>query len=668
MSERYQRLFSLPEKLYADGAPVLIAAGALLKDTQTGAVLALMKFQNIGREPIRALTVRVTAFDTVGQEIGETREHHYLDLDAQRDGFFGQKEPVRLSSPLSRAFSAAVTEAVFADGAVWSDPAAQWQPLETPGKLADELGDPELVKQYRITYGTNCRSAFRNDRDLWFCPCGALNRQEDDPCHVCGKSRALLMALDLDELSADRDARLEQERLAREEEERRKAEKRALWLGRLHRVTHPVTAFVKKRWKPLLAAAAACVAAVLLITQLGIPYAKYRAAESLLEAGQYQEAVKGFQSLGSFLDSPDRIVEVRKQERYDKAAALRDEGNYSMAIRAFEALGDFSDSPQQVEAIKEQQKDDAYQEAVKLYRDGELDKAISAFTKLGDYKDSKKQLAQAEIDKKEGVYKQAKEALSAGDSRGAYELFQSIPGYRDVDALLKENEALAREAGYAPYKEKGAVLTFGSYEQDGDSSNGGEAIQWLVLDSREDSVLVISRYALANRDYHDTDTDVTWETCSLRAWLNDDFFPAAFTEGERAAVLTTEVDNGTDQRYASGGNAAGGNNTRDKVFLLSGQEAVSLLQDRTCSATDAARSGSFTYGLGEPHCYWWLRSPGEYQSWAECVLDTGGMDSRSVDFSMSRRHLSVRPALWLDLAVFTGLQTQTREAAQEETA
>jgi len=36
MNERYTRVFSLPENLYATGSPVVIAAGALLKDNQTG--------------------------------------------------------------------------------------------------------------------------------------------------------------------------------------------------------------------------------------------------------------------------------------------------------------------------------------------------------------------------------------------------------------------------------------------------------------------------------------------------------------------------------------------------------------------------------------------------------------------------------------------------------
>ncbi len=89
MSERYTRLFSLPENLYAEGAPVLIAAGALLKDNQTGNVLAQLKFKNIGFKTIKAIKVRITLLDTVGRSLGNPITYQYLDLSASRDSEFG---------------------------------------------------------------------------------------------------------------------------------------------------------------------------------------------------------------------------------------------------------------------------------------------------------------------------------------------------------------------------------------------------------------------------------------------------------------------------------------------------------------------------------------------------------------------------------------------------
>ena len=74
MSERYSRLFTLPENLYAAGSPVVIAAGALLKDNQTGKVIAQLKMRNISPKPIKAATVSIHPLDTVGNPLGGKTE------------------------------------------------------------------------------------------------------------------------------------------------------------------------------------------------------------------------------------------------------------------------------------------------------------------------------------------------------------------------------------------------------------------------------------------------------------------------------------------------------------------------------------------------------------------------------------------------------------------
>ena len=76
MSERYSKLFSLPENLYTTGAPVVIAAGALLKDNQSGNVLAQLKLQNINSQTIKAATVQIFPMDTAGDAIDESITYH----------------------------------------------------------------------------------------------------------------------------------------------------------------------------------------------------------------------------------------------------------------------------------------------------------------------------------------------------------------------------------------------------------------------------------------------------------------------------------------------------------------------------------------------------------------------------------------------------------------
>lgn len=67
MNERYTKLYNTPQNLYINGAPVVIIAGALLKDNESGRVLGQLKFKNIDVAAIIALTVQITTFDSAGR-------------------------------------------------------------------------------------------------------------------------------------------------------------------------------------------------------------------------------------------------------------------------------------------------------------------------------------------------------------------------------------------------------------------------------------------------------------------------------------------------------------------------------------------------------------------------------------------------------------------------
>lgn len=214
MSERYTRLFTLPGSLYAQGSPLIILAGALLKDNQTGRVLAQLKFKNVGTKSVKAVKVSVTPLDAAGMENGQPVEHQYLDLHAARDGEFGQKEPIPFPDPTTRAFRGAITQVVFTDGSLWGPAEGAWEVLSPTRTLESVLRDQELCKEYQIQYGANCRVFPREEAGLWQCACGAWNRQEEESCHACGKNLDQLKGFDLEQLKASRDARAEKERQA----------------------------------------------------------------------------------------------------------------------------------------------------------------------------------------------------------------------------------------------------------------------------------------------------------------------------------------------------------------------------------------------------------------------------------------------------------------------
>lgn len=196
----------------------------------------------------------------------------------------------------------------------------------------------------------------------------------------------------------------------------------------------------------------------------------------------------------------------------------------------------------------------------------------------------------------------------------------------------------------------GDYITFGVYEQDNDTSNGQEDIEWQVLDIQNGKVLVVSKYALDSKPYNaeyarPNVTDVTWETCSLRTWLNTDFIRMAFSEKEKAMIPTVKVT--ADKNPVFDTNP--GNDTQDRVFLLSSNEANQYFDSdgaRGCQPTDyAVANGVPKYYNG--NCYWWLRSPGNTKG-VIAVVEYNGHNS----VGGSSAHLddyAIRPALWIEL-------------------
>ena len=208
----------------------------------------------------------------------------------------------------------------------------------------------------------------------------------------------------------------------------------------------------------------------------------------------------------------------------------------------------------------------------------------------------------------------------------------------------------------------GGIVTFGRYEQDGNEENGPEEIEWVVLDVQDGKALLLSKYGLEAKPYNTEYTDVTWETCTLRAWLNSDFLNKAFSAEEQSAILTTTVDNSSSQGY-NDLISIDGNNTQDKIFLLSYAEANRYLsvkywkeddgnntKSRVAPTDYAIETGAYSTDNyqtadGKPAGWWWLRMPGLSNFDAPYVHNGGSLYYEAV----FRDYGVVRPAFWLNL-------------------
>lgn len=216
------------------------------------------------------------------------------------------------------------------------------------------------------------------------------------------------------------------------------------------------------------------------------------------------------------------------------------------------------------------------------------------------------------------------------------------------------------------------TVYFGSYMQSEDTSVK-KPIKWRVLSVNGDDAFLLADKILDYEKYNEVREDVTWETCTLRKWLNENFYNEAFDTEEKGAITETVVVN-DDNHWRE---TNGGNDTKDNVYLLSISEASNVelgfdLGDdgleydaewgidpaidnfivntklRKAKITNYAKykgavESGYDYWYG-----WWLRSPGGSGNEASYVSGNGG--GEIIGNYVDNSSYGVRPALHINLS------------------
>ena len=207
------------------------------------------------------------------------------------------------------------------------------------------------------------------------------------------------------------------------------------------------------------------------------------------------------------------------------------------------------------------------------------------------------------------------------------------------------------------------IIKFGNYWQDTEGKKKSP-IEWQVLDKTDNHILVISKYALDSKPYHEKWGSVTWETCTLRKWLNEEFYNNAFGDEERKRIAVYKAPAHKNPEY----DTDPGNPTRDRIFLLSIVEANNYFhgdkerigQPTPYCTTRLIEAYKKEFGEDkdfERYCKifreslrWWLRSPGDHSLFSRRAADVrpgGGVSAHG--YFVILGIVGVRPALWLML-------------------
>ena len=242
-------------------------------------------------------------------------------------------------------------------------------------------------------------------------------------------------------------------------------------------------------------------------------------------------------------------------------------------------------------------------------------------------------------------YAEAEALMAAGDTDAAYRVYRNLSfgenTQRNLFRIAKDRLGTV---------EVGSTVLFGAYEQDNNRENGPEYIEWLVLDQSGSTRLLISKYALDSILYQDgfAENGCTWNTSTIRAWLNGPFLSSAFSAGEQQLILRTTVPADPNPFYP----VDNGMSTLDKVYLLSIPEVCQYFptnRDRLCVPTRYAIVHSAYMSSSGNHCWWWLRTLGDDRDFYRATgVGTSGEIIEMGHYIYSNGY-SVRPVIRIDL-------------------
>lgn len=366
-----------------------------------------------------------------------------------------------------------------------------------------------------------------------------------------------------------------------------------------------------------------------------------------------------------------------KEEQYDRVLAEISKEDYFWAMVILSQLNGYKDAEKLMQQCLDKYKEklrQKEQEQRKILAEKEQEQKEEA--KRAEELQTQIHRLNAEIDqlhglfsikKKQKLQEEVKKLLNEQKqvAQRQYDIEQNLSAAREKmkDIQLDEKSQCSDEGIMQKVKKQcevtqgGKCIVFGHYPQTKEGKDN-TPIEWMILDHNGQRALVVSEYGLDAQPYNITGDAATWETCTLRTWLNGTFYNKAFSSAEQTAILTTNVDNSKKQCYG-GWDTSGGNDTQDKVFLLSYAEANKYfgvtydnsnnMKSRVAPTAYAIAQGAYIdsddKADDDNDIGWWLRSPGTYQ---ECAAHVNA-DGFHFNYNVANDSGSVRPALWVNL-------------------
>ena len=237
--------------------------------------------------------------------------------------------------------------------------------------------------------------------------------------------------------------------------------------------------------------------------------------------------------------------------------------------------------------------DNKYNIANSLYQEQRYEEAIFAFEKLGNYKDSRLKAETAKEKLYEEKYILAEECYNTQNYVEAIRLYDSLGNYKNSKDRIEQI--------YNKFAQGGEIY-FGIYE--------GKPLAWKILRTEKSRMLLITQNPVEVLAFNNELKNVTYETSTIRKWLNEDFLEE-FSEDQRSRIVKS------------------GEGLNDDIFLLT-EDQYNEYSENLSLKTDQD---------------WWLRTKTDAG-----MMYVYGENSEVNTYGESVvRNMGVRPCVWISL-------------------
>lgn len=234
-----------------------------------------------------------------------------------------------------------------------------------------------------------------------------------------------------------------------------------------------------------------------------------------------------------------------------------------------------------------------YKTAEQLFSAKQYSEAIEVFNNLGNFKDSKNKSEECREQINEEKYVLATDYYENNNYSEALKLFSEIQKYKDSQKIIEQIYNILSVDD---------EIYFGTYKD--------TPIAWSILKTEKGEMLLISKKPVTELAFNNDLKNITWDTSSVRQWLNNDFLDNFSKEEVDKILIVNE------------------NNIDDKVFLLSEEEYNTYSNFDFTSESD-----------------WWLRTKTD-SGMMFVYGDSGKINTVGEGVIKAK---GVRPCIWINL-------------------